>query len=123
MGKKIRSIIVAVILAIVLALTIFSVQRGVRYFLQAESEPGPIPSPTSSPEPTLPKSFEPIQASPTSQVFTLPTLPPPTPAPSYTLRNFQDLLEAIGTNNPQWDLNSDGAVDQTDLDIFKNQYL
>lgn len=46
----------------------------------------------------------------------------PTPLPAYSLRNLQELLNARGTADPQWDLNQDGIVNESDLAIFKTHY-
>jgi len=96
--------VIVIFLTLALVATILAVQQGVRYFLRAEVEPTPTPSPISFP------TFAP-----------LPT-PTPTPASIYTLQDFQEFLNAMGTTNAKWDLNGDGAVNETDLTIFKTRY-
>lgn len=99
-------IVIVAILALVAI--VFGVQQGVRYFLRAQpaqTEPDlvPIPSPTFT--------FDTVDQ---------PSIP--TPLPAYSLRHLQEFLNAMGTADPQWDLNKDGIVNETDLAIFKIYY-
>lgn len=96
-----KPIAIVIFLTLALVGTIFGVQRGIRYFLKAEVEPTPIPTPTLAP-------FAPLAT--------------PTPAPIYTLQDFQEFLNAMGTSSTKWDLNKDGIVNETDLNIFKTHY-
>lgn len=112
--KRILQIAAIVIFAtLALAAAVFGVQKGVRYFLQAQTEP--TPTPTVSINTVVPDS---------DLTFDQPPTPTPTsiPLPTYDLKDFQQLLNALGTNNNQWDLNQDGIVNNTDLTIFKTHY-
>jgi len=98
-----KPIAIVIFLTLALVAIIFGVQQGVRYFLKAEEGPSPSPiAPLPSP----------------------PTIPSPSPvAPSkYNLQDFQEFLNAMGTVNTKWDLNKDGIVNETDLNIFKARY-
>lgn len=102
MKNLVKPVVIIIFLTLALVATILGVQQGVRYFLRAEVQPTPTPPSISFP------TFAPLST--------------PTPPSTYTLKEFQEFLNAMGTTNSKWDLNNDGIVNETDLNIFKTRY-
>lgn len=97
-------------LLIVIGLTLFlvlSIFLGGKMVREGTMLFGRATAPTPSPSPLL----QPIY------------FPSPTPTPkTYNLQDFSRMIDALGTSNPEFDLNNDGIVNQADINIFKQRY-
>jgi len=117
--KGLRSFVLIILSGIGVFLTVSAAQYGYQVWTRAREQ---------QEEPITPAAVEELLPTPTPTLST-----PSQPSESLfeplveeeespNILNYSEFVEAYGTNDPKYDFNEDGIVDNDDFELFKQKY-